>query len=316
MSAAATPSTARHVRRAYLLLLAVVAVWGSTFAVVKGALRYCSPLLFNLLRMILAFLFLALLNVREWRRMGRHALGAGAVAGALLAAGYELQTAGLATTTATRSAFLTGLVVILVPLFSAVPRLRAPGAHPPRGLHLLGAVGAFIGIVLLTTPAGTPLREFTRGIGRGDVLSLLCAVAFALHLLALSHLARQVPTGQLATLQIGFAALTMTLATPALEHTYFHPSAYLFAALLVCALFATAAAFSIQSWAQQHLQASHTAMLLALEPAFALLFSLLFLHERLTVRSGAGAALILGSLLAAEVLGTTPFSEQPEANRA
>jgi len=309
-------STRRQTATAYLLLLGIVAIWGSTFAVVKGALRDCSPLLFNQLRMILAFAALALINLRAWRNLTRTALKAGAIAGLCLAAGYELQTAGLVTASPSHSAFLTGLVVVLVPLFSIAPRLRAPGAHPPGIANLFGAVGAFVGIVLLTTPPGTPLSEFTRGINIGDLLSLACAIAFALHLISLSHLAKTIPTAQLATLQIGFAALFMSIATPTIERTYLHWTPNLIFALVVCALFATAAAFTVQSWAQRHLQASHTAMLMALEPAFALLTSLLFFHEHLALRSGIGAALILGSLLLAELLSSTPLSEQPEANRA
>jgi drug/metabolite transporter (DMT)-like permease len=309
-------TTKRQSWLAHILLLGVVAVWGSTFVVVKGALRDCSPLLFNQLRMLLAFAVLAAIHWREWRRMTASAVASGAVAGLFLGAGYELQTPGLLYTTAARSAFLTGLVVVLVPLFSIVPRLRAPGSHPPGLTHLVGAIGAFAGIVLLTTPAGTPLREFTHGINVGDLLSLACAVAFALHLLSLSHLARRVPTAQLATLQIGFAALGMSITTPLLEHPRLHWSSMLITALLICALLATAAAFTIQSWAQQHLQASHTAMMMALEPAFALLLSLLFMGERLTVRSGSGAALILLSLIAAELLAGGPIAEQPEANLA
>lgn len=301
---------------ALVLLLATVIVWGSTFSVVKSALRDCSPLLFNQLRMIFAFCVLALLHAREWRHVSRHALLASAVAGAFLATGYELQTSGLVYTTPARSAFFTGLVVVLVPLFSVWPRLRAPGASAPSWKHVVGAAGAFFGIVLLTTPAGTPLTEFTRGINVGDVLSLGCAAAFALHLMSLSHLARKVPTAQLATLQLGFAALAMTITTPLLEKPRLHWTASLVFALVVCALFATAAAFSIQSWAQAHLQASRTAMIMALEPAFALLTSLLFFGERLTARSSSGAALILGSLLVTELLSGAPISEQPEANVA
>ena len=309
-------ATKRQSWLAHTLLLGVVAVWGSTFVVVKGALRDCSPLLFNECRMLLAFAVLAAIHWREWRRMSVSAVLSGAVAGLLLGAGYELQTSGLVYTTAARSAFLTGLVVVMVPLFSILPRLRAPESHAPGWPNLFGAIGAFAGIVLLTTPEGTPLREFTHGINVGDLLSLTCAVAFALHLLSLSHLARRVPTAQLATLQIGFAALAMTITTPLLERTRLHWSGMLIAALVVCAVLATAVAFTVQSWAQRHLQASHTAMLLALEPAFALLFSLLFLGEHLTIRSGTGAALILLSLIGSELLAEAPIAEQPEANRA
>ncbi len=299
---------------AHLLLLATVAVWGATFVVVKRALVDCSPLLFNQLRMLLASVALALVNLRSLREVGRTAVYAGAIAGVLLATGYELQTAGLLYTTASRSAFLTGLVVVLVPIFTVVPRLRAPGSSKPGPLQGVGALGAFLGIVLLTVPSGTTLGNMAGSFHRGDVLSLLCAVAFALHLICLSHAARRVPPRQLATVQIGFCALTMTVVTPAVEHPHLHFTASLAVALLICALFATAAAFSIQSWAQKHLQASHTAMILALEPAFALLFAVLFLGERLTLRAATGAAIVLGSLIATELASGGRIAEQPEAN--
>ncbi len=299
---------------AHVLLLAVVAVWGSTFVLVKQALRDCSPLLFNQLRMTVAFAALALIHWREWRHMSRAAWLAGATAGVLLGAGYELQTAGLVYTTAVRSAFLTGTVVLLVPVFSLSPKVRAPGSRSPGMPALAGAAGALAGIVLLTSPPGVPLVEFTRGLNRGDHLSLVCAVAFALHLLSLSHLARRIPSTQLAMLQIGFAALGMTLTTPFMERAYIHWTSSLLTAVLVCALFATALAFSVQSWAQRHLAASHTAMLLALEPAFALLFSVCFLHERLTMRTGAGAALILTSIIFVEGLAPGDAAVTPEGN--
>lgn len=301
---------------AHLLLLSIVAVWGATFAIVRNALRDCSPLLFVLLRMTLAFAVLALLHRRELQKMPRSTIAAGAVAGFFLAMGYALQTAGLLTTTATRSAFLTGLVVVFVPILCLVPALRPQGTSAPGYIPLLGAIGAFVGIALLTTPAGMPLTEFTHGFHLGDTLSLLCAIAFAGHLLSLAHLAKKIPTSQLATLQIGFSALFLGIATPLIEHPRLHWTGNLIFATLLCSLVATAAAFYVQSWAQQHLAPSHTALLLALEPAFALLTGLLFFAESLTFRSGLGAVLILASLIASELLATGPIAEQPEANAA
>ena len=307
-------TTRRQSLLAHALLLAVVVVWGATFGLVKNALRDCSPLLFNALRMLLAFGFLAALHAREWKRVTRAAVTAGAVAGFFLALGYGLQTVGLTQTTPVRSAFLTGLVVVLVPALCIWPALRPAGMARPGALPLVSAAGAFCGIVLLTAPAGVPLQEFTHALNRGDVLSFFCAVAFALHLLSLAHLARSVPTAQLATLQIGVAAVLLSVATPLLETPRLHLETSSLMTLLVCAFLGTAAAFSIQSWAQRHLQANHAALLLALEPAFALLTSLLFFGEHLSLRSGVGAALILCSLLLGEMLSPAPVSEQPEAN--
>src|SRR5450631_2002979 len=113
--------------RAYLLMLFVVAVWGATFVLVKSALADATPAAFNLVRMTLAFLVLAAVYHRSWRGLRRHQLGAGVLVGLCLALGYQFQTTGLARTTPSKSAFITGLVVVLVPLFSAIPGLRPPG---------------------------------------------------------------------------------------------------------------------------------------------------------------------------------------------
>src|ERR1019366_7536681 len=157
--------------RAYLLMLFVVAVWGSTFVVIKGALADASPAAFNLVRMTLAFAVLALAYHRYWRGIRRWQVGAGAVVGLCLAAGYQFQTTGLARTTPSKSAFVTGLVVVLVPLFSAIPALRPPGARPPRWNAYCGAALAFTGILLLTSP--TAAQGSAHVATPGGIASLL-----------------------------------------------------------------------------------------------------------------------------------------------
>ncbi len=290
--------------RAHLLMLFVVIVWGSTFVLIKNALSDISPLLFNLLRMTLAFLAMSFAYRQHWRNLTKRAWASGAVVGFFLAMGYQFQTAGLARTTPSKSAFLTGLVVVLVPLLSTFPWLRAGGAHAPRWNAWLGALTAFFGILLLTTPQGSGIN--LTAIGLGDLLSLFCAIGFAFHCLALSHTAPHVPFKQLALLQIGFCALFMAVTTPYLEQSFLHPSLRLFSALAIAALLATAAAFSIQSWAQSILPATHTALLLTLEPVFAWMTSFLVLKERSSLRSGAGALLILAGIAITELLPVTP----------
>ena len=298
--ASISPSTLAHV-----LLLTVVAIWGATFVVVKDALQDASPLLFNLLRMSLAFVALAAINRRQLRDLSRRTMLSGMVVGIFLAAGYQFQTAGLARTTPAKSAFITGLVVVFVPLLTVVPALRPSGTHAPRWNAALGALLAFSGLLLLTTPAGTQLQNVFTTIGIGDLLTLACALAFAAHLLSIAHTSRGIPVAQLATLQIGFAALIMAITLPLGGHLHLTFSVRLVSALAVTSLFATAAAFTIQSWAQQHLPPTHTAVLLTLEPVFAFLTSLIFFHERLGRRSLAGASLILTGIAITELL-TSP----------
>jgi drug/metabolite transporter (DMT)-like permease len=295
---------------AHILLVATVFVWGATFVLVKDALHDATPLLFNLMRMSLAFLALAAVNHRHLRGMSRRAVVSGAVVGALLAAGYQFQTSGLARTSPANSAFITGLVVVFVPLFTFIPRLRPAGTHAPRWTAVAGAALAFAGLLLLTTPAGTPWGDLFASIGVGDLLTLVCAVAFAGHLLALAHFSPWLPSAQLATLQIGFAALVMLFTLPLGERPHAVFTVRLVVALAVTSVLATAAAFTIQSWAQKHLPPTHTAVILTLEPVFAWLTALLFLHEPLGHRGLGGAGLILAGIALTELAPTAPTAAQ------
>jgi drug/metabolite transporter (DMT)-like permease len=298
---------------AHILLLAVVFVWGTTFVLIKDALADASPLLFNLLRMALAFVALAIVNHRQLRHISRHALFSGLIVGTFLAAGYQFQTAGLARTTPAKSAFITGLVVVFVPIFTIVPALRSTNTPPPRWSTAIGALLAFSGLLLLTTPTGTSAHNIFVSIGRGDLLTLACAMAFAGHLLALAHTSHRVPTGQLATLQIGVAAILMAITLPLGGRPYISITPRLLIALAVTSLLATAAAFTIQSWAQQHLPPTHTAVLLTLEPVFACLTSFLVLHEHLGRRALLGATLILVGIALTELLSATaPLPIHPD----
>jgi drug/metabolite transporter (DMT)-like permease len=293
-----TPQT----RRAHILLLLVAALWGATFVLVKDALSDASPLVFNLLRMTIAFACLAVVYQKHLRRITKKSLAAGAMVGACLAAGYQFQTAGLARTTASKSAFITGMVVVLVPLLAALPFLRNKAMHAPRWNAWGGAVLGFAGLVLLTTPStGSGFSQFS-GINLGDLLTFACAVAFALHCIALAHTSSRIDLPQLATLQIGFAALYMVVTLPLGGHLYLHITARLVIALLIAGVLATAVAFTIQSWAQQHLPPTHTALILTLEPVFAWITSFLILHERLQSRAACGALLVLAGIALTELL--------------
>lgn len=296
--------------RAHLLLTAVVCVWGATFVVIKNALADISPLLFNLIRMTIATLCLAVIYRRHFKGMRPATIGAGALIGLCLATGYQFQTAGLKLTTPSKSAFITGLVVVLVPLLIAIPVLRPSSSGFPRWNAWLGAAAAFCGIVLLTTPGGRLSLTTFRTINPGDLLTLACAFGFSLHVIALAHFSPRFPYEQLAILQIGFCTLVMAISSPLLEKPWVHWTPRVMIALLVAALLATALAFTVQSWAQRILPATHTALILALEPVFAWLTSFLFLGEGLHGRSLIGALLILTGIGITELI---PMRMQPAA---
>ena len=283
-------------------MIVTAAIWGSTFVVVKDALRDVSPLLFNLLRMIIATTVLAAIYHRDLRRLKRSYLAGGAIVGLCLAAGYSFQTAGLARTTPAKSAFITGLIVVIVPLLCAIPLLRPATMRRPSLSAYGGALMAFAGILLLTTPSHTPWMSLLVSINTGDLLTLLCALGFALHVVALAHISPRLPLGTLAVLQLAFCTLIMAALLPAFEHPRLDLSPRLVIALLITGVLATAVAFTVQSWAQQHLSATQTALILALEPVFAFLTSYLFYGERLSIRASLGASLILCGIGVTELL--------------
>jgi len=299
-------------------MLFVVAVWGSTFVLIKGALVDATPAAFNLVRMTLAFAVLTAAYHRYWRGIQRWQIGAGAVVGLCLAVGYQFQTTGLARTTPSKSAFITGLVVVLVPLFSAVPGLRPVGARPPQWNASLGAGLAFIGILLLTAPAvaadsALSVLPDLSSINVGDLLTFGCSIGFAFHCIALSHVSPRVGFQPLALLQVGFCAVFMAVSLPFIERPHIDWTPRLFIALAIAAVLATAAAFSIQSWAQSVLPPTHTALLLTMEPVFAWVTSFLVMHERLGLRPASGALLILAGIALTELV---PRPHVPTAHEA
>jgi drug/metabolite transporter (DMT)-like permease len=304
------PAHPRHNLLAHILLIGVVLVWGCTFPLVKSALNDISPLLFNLLRMTLAALVLILLNFKQLRGLTRPELRLCLTAGLFLALGYSFQTSGLARTTPSKSAFLTGLVVVIVPILSLMPGVAPRTSPKPNAIVFLGAILAFAGLILLTSTPGTGAALLS-GMHLGEWLTLLCAIAFAAHLLSLAHAAPQLSARRLGTLQIAFASIFMLFALPLGGRPSLHLTPAAVIALAITALLATAAAFTIQSWAQQLLPPTHTALILTLEPVFAGLTSLLFFHERFGPRELLGAALILAGILLAELRGGHPIA--PEA---
>lgn len=264
-----------------LLLLAVTAVWGATFPVVKRALASASVGVFLCLRFALAFLVLLAASHRQARpRWDFRSV----LCGVLLFAGYGLQTAGLAQTLPSRSAFITSLSVILVPILQWVFARK-----PPSGRVWLAAASALFGLALLLRPEAAPVTV-------GDGLTFLCAVAFAGHVLALAEAVRHQHPSAVNTVQIGVVALLspfLVLATPfSLRWT---PS--LAVALVVTGVVASALAFSVMAKVLVVLKAGETGVILAFEPVAAAVVSVLLGYEQVTVSMVVGGFLVAGGVL-------------------
>ena len=276
-----------------LSLLVVTAVWGATFVMVKEALSAAGPLTFLTLRFSLAAL--VLLPVLAARRgpIPRSVAVSGAAIGLFLAAGYAFQTAGLQFTSASKAGFITGLSVVIVPVLAAL-LLR----QRPAGATLVGVALATVGLGLLSLGDEVSIEL-------GDLLMLGCAVSFALHIVAVGRFAPRRDVLALTTAQIVAAALLTGTGALLFERPMPGQLGEILPAAVFTGLFATVAAFYLQTHAQRFTTPTHTALIFTMEPVFAGLFGYLLAGERLGARGLAGCGLILAGMLIGQVAGSS-----------
>lgn len=276
--------------RAELALVGVTVIWGTTFVVVKAALAEVSTFVFLTLRFWVAAAALILIYRGAIRRQQ---IGPGVLAGSLLFTAYVFQTRGLELTTPSKSAFLTGLSIPMVPLVSSLVY-----SMKPRLVEAAGILIASVGMMLMTL---APAADWRTGMSRGDLLSLLCAVTFAFHIVIIGHYSQQYGFKSLAVVQIATAAVLGSALFGFAEPIRFHLTPGVATAVLVTGLLATALAFTTQAWAQQYTSPTRAALIFALEPPVAWLTSYALTGERMTNRGKVGAGMILAGILWVEL---------------
>src|SRR6187551_539979 len=277
-----------------LALLLTTFIWGATFPATKAALEQMPPLSFLSIRFLLGTLLIAGWFLATGYRLRREqgVLYASAVATVFLFFGYALQTVGLYHTSASNSAFLTALYVIIVPLMLRRFDRRVMAA----------TVIATAGLWLLVKPSAT--------MNLGDAMTIGCAVAFAGHIVCLERYTRLFDAPSLLLWQMGamtllFFPMMMWEQAPAQA---FLPTATLAIGLTVTGVFATGA-FAVQMWAQQLIPAQQVALIFASEPAYAAWLSWYFLGETLDVQGWFGSGLILTAVLIGAFVSPSPEAD-------
>ena len=262
------------------MLLAVTAVWGWTFVLVKDAVSQYPTLPFLQVRFAVALVVMAVI---VHRLPSRRELRVGAVIGAVLAGGYLAQTAGLTITSPGNAGLITGLFVVFTPLLNRL------FGHPIRWWTWVATVVSLAGLVLLT---GGP-----SGMNVGDLLVLGCAVLFALHIVLLGRWSPGTSAAPLAMVQM---AMCTVLFSAGGTWSLRVPSPSVWFAIVITGVFASALAFYIQTWAQAHISANRTALILASEPAWALVAAIALAGQRFGVVQAVGAALVLAAIVGHE----------------
>ncbi|HXU28982.1 MAG TPA: DMT family transporter [Thermoanaerobaculia bacterium] len=278
--------------RARAALLFSTLIWGTSFVIVQRAIADLPVFHLLAFRFLLSLLLLLpLARGVAWRK---GTFQQGAILGLLLFAGFALQNYGLLGTTPSRSAFLTGLSVVIVPfLGKLLGRTIKPGPA-------IGSIVAAAGLWVLFRPAaGTGGEAFTWG----DGLTLISAFVFGVYVLAVEGAVAREPVRGLAIVQFGLIAL---LSAPSLliqppTRAEFTP--YALFAIVVMGVLATAAAFLCQLYAQQHLSAVEAGVLFTLEPVFAASFSVVMGVEAWSHQLALGGALVVAAMLVTELWG-------------
>ena len=277
-------------RAAGLLLLLTPVIWGATFPAAKVALRHVSPWTFVAWSRVLGLVAIAAVLL-IWRppreAWTRGLVPAGALLGALMTAGYVLQTIGINHTTATNAGFITVLYVVLAPAGAALI-----GRHTPDRIDVLCLALALGGLALLSIRGGS-LRA-------GDLIVLASAAAFACHIVAVDVLVDRFPAGPLALAQMAASAiLTAAIAVPA--GTQAGEVASIWWIFVLTGVLGSGIAFSVQVMAQVSLSPVRASILLGSEALVAALVSALWLDERLSARAWAGALAVLAAIAISEL---------------
>jgi drug/metabolite transporter (DMT)-like permease len=270
-----------------LVLLAVTAVWGLTFVQVKDAVELYPLFAFLAVRFAIAAVVLAPAAAGRVRGLGREGARAAALLGVLLAAGYALQTAGLARTTVSSAGFVTGMYVVLTPAIAyAVFRLR------------VGRV-AWIGVALATAGLAM-LAGIDAGSPAGDLLVLAGAAVYALQIVLMERYAPRFDALAFTAVEMTAAFVALGAVAVALGDVSVPHGRTVWGALLVTGVFASALAFLAQTWAQKRTSATRTALVFAAEPVFAALFGYTLAGDRLGAVGWAGCAVIMAGIVLAE----------------
>src|SRR4051812_14062109 len=280
-------SRATSTTSATFALVGVTAVWGSTFVVVKHAIERMPVMDFLAWRFAIAALVMAAVRPRAVAALSPRARRQGVLLGLALGGGDVAQTFGLERTPASVSGFITGLFVVFTPLSAGLLlRKRVPGSA------WLGVAVATVGLALLS------LDGFA--VGSGEAITLLCAVAFALHIVGLGEWSNARDAYGLAVVQLATVAVVSIVAA-ALDTLQPPGDAGVWGAVLLTALAATALAFFVQTWAQAHLHPTRAAVVMTMEPVFAGIFGVTAGGDDLTVRLVCGALLVLAAMYLVEL---------------
>jgi len=285
-------------------LLLVTLFWGATFVIVKESLNDISSMLFIAFRFTIAGLLFAPFLIKKHIKFTSPAVLSGGLLGLLLFLGFSTQTVGLKYTLATKSGFITGSSVVMIPIFQTLIEKRLP----TKGA-ILGTVFVLVGILFLSS-GGNSIFTFLETLGSnfnfGDGLTLICAVFFALYVVYLDIFSKKYDFWLLLFMQIAVTGVLSFIAAFLFGITNIEPikisfSNNLIFGLLYTAIFATLITTALQTKYQKMISPTKAGIIFSFEPIFAAILAFFAINERITMLGFVGGVLIFAGLLTSEL---------------
>ncbi|MBF8252039.1 MAG: EamA-like transporter family protein [Actinobacteria bacterium] len=278
-------SNAKHlfkIKFAPWALLAVAMAWGWSFVIMKDAIGRQSVSNFLFTRFSVAVVVMVLIRPNILRLMNRDLVVRAGAAGIFLGSGYIFQTLGLERTGAAITGFVTGLYIVLTPIFASI--------------FLRQRVDRFTWICIAIATIGLAFLSI-RGwsVGFGELLTFISAIFFAIHIIALSKWSSGRDAYAMTVVQLAMCAFVSGIASISGGYSL-PPDLGVWAVVIFTAVFATAVAFIIQTWSQAHMSATKVAVILTMEVVFAALFAILFGGESLTLQSIIGGLMVITAM--------------------
>lgn len=268
-------------------------IWGFGFVVVKDSLNSIDAIWMVALRFTLAAVLMTFIFFKKFKTLTKRKLVEGAVTGFFLFCAYTTQTIGCKYTTAGKNAFLTTIYVMLVPLISWPLYKKRPGWYV-----FVAAAMSLMGIGLLSLGNGD------KGVNRGDMLTLICGIFFALHIIGTEKCNKDGADPILLTvLQFIFSAFFACIVAPLFDGAfplYALKNERILVSLLYLGVFSTMVAFALQNIGLKYLPGSLASLFMSFESVFGIIFSVIFLHERVSVKMAFGCVLIFLAVVLAE----------------
>lgn len=284
-------------------LLLVTVGWGASFLLTKSSLSQLATFNFLTIRFFLAFILSSIIFFKKIINVDKKTFKYGIILGVVIYATFAFQTMGLNYTTASKSAFITGFNVMLVPVFSTILMKKIPDKKVIFSVFI-----AFIGLGLLT------LNKNISGINIGDIYTFICAIICAIHILLVGKYTIKCESIALAVIQIGVCAVLSLITSLAFESPIMPTSNTVWINIIILSVVCTSGAFIVQSIAQRFTSPTHTALIYTAEPVFAAIFGYIVLGEMLRNKGLLGALLILTGMIITEVDFKLLFSKKAVEN--